>query len=50
MQLRVQAPVTGDHSSWPLALICESRNLISTSSLTPVLRNVMRFHKMGMGD
>lgn len=40
----------GDYSSWPLALICEGRNLISTLNLTPMLRTVMRFHKMGAGS
>lgn len=47
---QMQALVTGDYSSWPLALICEGRNLISTSSLTSVLQNMMRFDKMSAGD
>lgn len=44
----MQVLVTGGHS-WPLAQICEDRNLISTSNLTPVLKN-MRFDKMGAAD
>ena len=47
---QMQALVTGDGFSWALAPICQGRNLICTSRLTPVVRNVMRFDKMGAGD
>lgn len=46
----MQGLVTCGHLSWPLALICKGGNHVTTSSHTPVLRNMMRFDKMGTDD